>query len=227
MVDGGVSVLVTPDQRATIIGDAPSLKNVIVEICRQADVELIAYAAMDHRFAGRLENMPLQDALRSMLRIESYLVGFSGDDQTNEPRVTWLRVIGGISPATPGAMPAGIASQPSTGDPNAGRATATPAPDQRFSVSSSLLFQAFGTFDPARRDMAQRELLERIVAPDQLPKFLATEPKELANMFGRYRDSAQTIRRLVSLSENGEVTQKLTEVLEAVGAPVEEPPPTE
>ena len=222
MVDGGVSVSITRDQRATIVGDAPSLRNIIVEICRQANIKLITYAAADHRFAGRLENVPLSDALRSMLRTESYLVGFRGDEQSTQPRITWLRVMGGMSPAEPGSLPPAVANQFGAQQPQpTSVGTVSPPPDQRFSISSSLLFQAFGTFDPARRDMAQRELLERIGAPDQLPRFLAMEPKELANMFGRYRDSAQTLRRLLSISENGEITQKLTEVLEVVGATAE------
>jgi hypothetical protein len=218
VLEGGLSVDITRDQHASIVGDSASLHAVIVEICRQAGIELRAYAAPDRRYVGRLENVPLADALRSMLKAESYLVGFRAG-KSGRQYITWLRVLGGKDGA--GAPP--IAGAPFAQPRPAPVAAPAPNAEQKFIVSSSLLFQAFGTFDPQRREQAQREILTRIGDPEQLPRFLATDPKELAKMFGRYRGSADTLRRLQGMADRPEVQTKIAEILSEVEKTEQQP----
>jgi hypothetical protein len=209
-LDGGLRVEVTGDQRATIVGDTPSLHAVIEETCRQAGIQLRTYAAPDRRYVGHLDRVPVADALRSMLRSESYLVGVRADASGRE-RVTWLRVLGtegsGTKPLASGAAQYGQ-SQPAVGVP--------PSPGDKFAISSSLMFQAFGTFDPQRREQAQREMLTRIGEPEQLSKFLASDPAELAKQFGRYRGAADTLRRMHDMADRVEVQAKFQEILAEV-----------
>jgi hypothetical protein len=202
-----VSVEVGADQRTTVSGESPSLRAVIEEICHQAGVQLRTYAAADRKYVGHLENVPLSQALRSMLRTESYLVGVRSDKASPQERITWLRVLGGEG-GTPGA--AGVSGA------HFARAQPTPAAqpqgDNKFMVSSSLLFQAFGTFDPQRREQAQREILSRIAEPEQMSRFLSSDPKEMAKVMGRYRNSAQTIRQMQGMADRPDVQAKLEEI---------------
>jgi hypothetical protein len=208
VLDGGLRVEVTGDQRATIIGDTPSLRAVVEETCRQAGIQLRTYAAADRRYVGRLEHVAVADALRSMLRSESYLLGVRADGSGRE-HVTWLRVLGAEGSATKGQAPSGAAIY---GQPQPAAAASAPQSD-KFVVSSSLMFQAFGTFDPQRREQAQRELLTRIGDPEQLSKFLASDPKELAKQFGRYRGAADTLRRIHDMADRVEIQAKFQEIL--------------
>ena len=218
VLEGGISVAVGRDQRATILGQTQSLRMVVEEICRQARIELRTYAAADRGYAGKLENVPLTEALRSMLRSESYLLGFHAGTDGGPARITWMRVLGG-QPGANGAtaIPAPVAAQFATPQPS--QAKVAPPPSERFALSTALLFQAFGTYDPVRRDQAQRELLDRINQPDEQRRFLTTDTKQLVTLFGRYRDSEQTIRRLKSMSESPEVQAKFDEVLDVITAP--------
>jgi hypothetical protein len=213
VLEGGMSVEISAGQRVTIAGDSPSLRAVIEEVCRQAGIQLRTYAAPDRRCSAHLERVPVADALRSMLRTESYLVGFRAEQDSRQGRVTWLRVLG--------ATGTGSTSIPRTASaaPQPAPVAAPPGPASQFVISSSLLFQAFGTFDPKRREQAQQEILTRISDPEQLSRFLATDPKELAKMFNRYRDSAVTLRRLQSLAERPEIQAKFDEILAAIGQP--------
>jgi hypothetical protein len=209
VLDGGLRVEVTHDQHATIVGDTPSLRAVIEEICRQGDIQLRTFAAADRRYVGRLEHVPVADALRSMLKSESYLVGVRADGSGRE-RVTWLRVLG-----TEGTAAKGVVSGAAVPQPAAVSAPSAPQGD-KFAISSSLMFQAFGTFDPQRREQAQRELLTRIGEPEQFQKFLASDPKELAKQFGRYRGAADTLRRIHDMADRVEVQAKFQEILDEV-----------
>lgn len=213
MLDGGISVAIGGDQRATIIGETPSLRAVVEEICRQASVDLRAYKAPDRRYVGKLENMPLADAFRSMLRTESYLVWVREYPRGTVSKVTGMRVLG-TEPATPQRIPV-AASEFAPAQPTS---YVAPPPAARFSMSTALLFQAFGTFDPVRRDQAQREIIDRISEPEQLQRFLQTDVKLLASMFGRYRDSELTLGRLKSLSDNAEIQGKFQEILNQMAA---------
>jgi hypothetical protein len=219
MLEGGISIAIGADQRATVLGETQSLRAVIEEICRQAHIELRTYAAPDRRYIGKLENVPLTEALRSILRSESYLLGFRAGANGGEPaRVTWMRVLGGQPGDTPGAMKSVAAQFAAPPSPM----KVTPPPGSRFAMSTALMFQAFGTYDPVRRDQAQREMIDRINQPDEMQRFLGTDAKQLATMFGRYRDSEQTIRRLKSMSENPEVQAKFDEVLNEIKTPPEQ-----
>jgi hypothetical protein len=215
VLEGGLSVEITAGQRATIVGNSTSLRAVITELCRQAGIDLRTYAAPDRRYVGRLENVALADALRSMLRAESYLVGFRSDKRGGQ-QVTWLRVLGGAEGSAVGAVAGAPFARPQPAPAAPVAPSAAAASGEKFVVSSSLLFQAFGTFDPQRRDQAQRELVTRITEPDQLARFLASDPKELAKMFGRYRGSSDTLRRIQGMSERAEVTAKIDEILAEV-----------
>ena len=219
VLEGGISVAIGADQRATVLGETQSLRALVEEICRQARIDLRTYAAPDRRYVGKLERVPLTEALQSMLRSESYLLGFRAGTNGGPARITWMRVLGG-QPGANGpvaAVPAGTAAQ--FGAPQLSALKVSPPPSSRFAMSTALLFQAFGTYDPVRRDQAQREMLDRINQPDELQRFLGTDAKTLATMFGRYRDSEQTIRRLKSMSESPEVQGKFQEVLNLISAP--------
>jgi hypothetical protein len=211
VLEGGISVEVTPDQRATVLGDAVSLRAVVGEICRQAGIQLRAFAAPDRPYVGHLENVTISDAFRSMLRSESYFLGFRKEEPAGHTRITWIRVLGGQSSPT-------AVSAPKAGAPTTTGGRLRPGfGANRFTISPALLFQAFGTLDPQRRDQARQEVIARIEEPDQLTRFLATPPKDLARMFTRYKDAASGLRQLQSMAaERPEVQAKFDEILAEV-----------
>jgi hypothetical protein len=183
---------------------------VIATLCRQAGIELRSYAAADRPFTGRLAGVPLSEALRSMLRSESYLLGLRSDSSSGEPRITWLHVLGTagseLRPNLASRAPAVSAAPPAQAN------EAAPAAAE-FTIASSLLFRAFGTSDPDRRDEAQRDVLAQIQSAKELPVFLASDSKKLARVLMRYRGSIATVRRLQTMSDDAEVQEKLGEIM--------------
>jgi GDP-D-mannose dehydratase len=107
---------VLDDEYVTATGEANSVRSLIGEICRQAGIDLRTYTAPDRRYAGHLEGEPLADALRRILRSESYLVGVRLDAQSDEKRMTWLHVLAS-NDAAGGGPPAVSPSDPPSNSP--------------------------------------------------------------------------------------------------------------
>jgi hypothetical protein len=93
VLDGGASVRVRDGEYVTVTGEATSLRALVAEICRQAGVDLRTYSAPDRRYTDRLEDEPLADAFRRILRSESYLVGLRPDASSDQTRMAWLQVV--------------------------------------------------------------------------------------------------------------------------------------
>jgi len=94
-----------------------------------------------------------------------------------------------------------------------------PFPAQKFVLSPTLLYEAFGTMDPARREQAQREALSRLADPARRALFLNTDPAEIANVVANYEHSAEGVRRMKSMTDLPDVQAKLDAVLNALGEP--------
>lgn len=231
VLEGGILVSVTPDQRATLRGEAASIRDVVTEVCRQAGVELRGSAGPVHRYFGKLEDVSLDDAFRSLLREESYALGLRPGNATTPPRVLWLRVLGGepVGPTTVTAAAtapsAAAAETPASAATDPGSAitvepvpaTPPPTPAIPFMLPTRLLFEAFNTVTPDQLDTGQREILANIsTRPEQRNHFLATSTRDLAAMFRPYRDAAGTVRRLQSLASDREIQAKLDEVARAL-----------
>jgi hypothetical protein len=226
---GGMSVLVTEEQRVSLSGEAASIGDVVTEVCRQAGVELRGYAGPANRYFGTLQDVSLSDAFRSLLREQSYAVGLRAGDATTAPRIVWLRVLGGdpegptllqaalphmsaadddaASTSAAGASPI-VRSTPSSQTPDA-----PPQPAIPFIIPPQFLFEAFNTVDLDLLDEGQRKVLGAIADKPEIRRhFLATSAADLAAIFRPYRDAAGTVRRLQSLATDRDIQSKLDEV---------------
>ena len=75
-----VDIAVDPFQIATVSGRSDSLRQVIEELCRVAEVRLLAYDAEDRPMLAGYENLPLHELLPRLLKEESYFVGLHANE---------------------------------------------------------------------------------------------------------------------------------------------------
>jgi len=123
------------------------------------------------------ENRPLHAVLQSLLRDESFVVGFDGA-ASDPPRVTWLRVLGDTEAAR---------ARGSTVDPRQSPRELWVPPDD--------IAQAFGATDEATRNQAIATISSRLLEdPEQRRAFLQTDPRAIANVLRRYPEAETTLR---------------------------------
>lgn len=91
---GQLSIDVDAAQNVTVTGRADSLRAAVVDLCKRANVRLLAYDAEDRPFAAAYTKIPLAESLARLLRSEVYLAGVAPGDADSATKVTWLRVTG-------------------------------------------------------------------------------------------------------------------------------------
>ena len=180
-------VEVHDDRTATVSGTFESLRDVIGELCAEADVELRAYDAADRPLTTRQERRPLAELIEHLLSDENFVVGVRTPASTDGGvRLAWLRVTGSKHSG---------ASKPTPPDATPARADAD-TPD------------APGD-DPARRAVA-----DRLLADDaRVEQFLAAEPAALARSLGQYPDIERLLIELRTEQSHPAVIEQLDAVL--------------
>jgi hypothetical protein len=197
--DEPARVEVTDDARVTIVGRAPSLRAAVEEIAWRTGLRLVAYDAADREVSTRIEQRALEDALHTLLRGESYVLG------VERGRVAWLHVLGDGE--------SGHARR------SAGQAPAPPG----FAVPPALTREAFGSDDPAARAAAFGAITEQVLhTPERRQAFLATDAGAIAETLRRYPHAAEMLRQTGAALADAELQAKLREVLGAIEGP---PPP--
>ncbi|MBI5504646.1 MAG: hypothetical protein HY899_07575 [Deltaproteobacteria bacterium] len=199
---GALVIDVDSDQRAPVVGRAPSLRTVVQELCWRAGARLDFYDAEDRPAGGAYRDMALGELLGRLLSRESYMAGTMRDPVTGKDRVLWLRVLG--DPATAAARRAsgaGNSSQAGFQVPPVLLQTALSAPGQ----------------NPAARQAALAALAARISGDaQQLEAFLATDSRLIAEAIARFDRASESLRELRGNYSDPRVTAKLDEILAAL-----------
>jgi len=190
---------VNTDQRASVVGRAPSLRAIIEELCWRAGATLDYYDAEDRPVGGTYRDVPLGALLRRLLSRESYMTGAVRDPTTGEDRLLWLRVLG--DPATAAARRA------------SGAVTSSQA---GFEVPPVLLRTALTATgqDPSEKRAALAALAARISGDaQQLEAFLATDSRLIAEAIARFDRAAESLRELRDRYPEPRVTAKIDAIL--------------
>jgi hypothetical protein len=197
---------VSAEQSVTIEGEFPSLQGLITDLCFKARIKLLSYdVPSDRSVRVRLSGVPLAQALRSLLRQESYAVGMR-KRADGGPEIAWLRVLGDAKTAQ---MRGSIVS------PKHAKAELWVPPEQ--------LAQAFGAADETTRLAALTTMSTSILNdPSARDAFLRTDPRAIANALRAYPRAAQTLQSLIEKQAPGPYTEHLQGVLSALTSP----PPT-
>lgn len=197
-----VTIEVSPSQRVTVTGRAPSLQTVVKDICFRAGVDVLFYDATDRPFGGTYRDLPLATLLQRLLREESFMVETAGGGVAPE-RLTVLRVLG--DPAVASARRARGGGHHAT-----------------FQVPPVLLDTAFGSAasDSTDRDAALATLAARISGdPTQLQGFLSTDSRLIAEAIRRYKGVEAPLRELQKRYPDPRIATKIDEIVAALAAP--------
>jgi len=187
-------------QRVTVAGEFDSLKKLLDELCREADVELRSYDADDRPVRMEYHALPLVTVLAGLLRQESYIVGVSPGEAGLGPHVVWLRVTGG-PPGTPVAP-----------------SDETPSPTPfAFEVPSTFGEATFATEDPEQRARALEGIAKRLLASSNAGGgLLAAKPEVIANLLRDYPHAGALVRQLRDEQADPAIKSKLNAILSAL-----------
>jgi hypothetical protein len=189
-----VAIEVDARQRVTISGRGDSLRAAIAELCRRADVRLLAYDAADRPFAARYSSVPLSEALARLLRSEVYLAGVQTKPGTRSTEVTWLRVTGSDGSAVAPHFAA-------DGEGAAGVAPELAAID--LGVSPRTIETALSSPDVGARAAARRSMviaLRENRAP--LEQHLAGDPTDLVATLAGYPHAVELAQSLEAVAKD-------------------------
>ena len=192
-------IAVTPEQSVTVLGVFPSLKSVITEVCRRADVELRAFEAADRQVSVAYKDLPLTAVLEGLLREESYLVGVTAGDTGKPPRVAWIRVVGSDD-TTPRQLDAAAPKAPSSPS----------LPTMGFEVPATFGDAEFTSEDPEQRARALHAIATRLIASKQV---LNADPKALAATLQQYPHARELVSQLRDEQEDPDIRARLDQLL--------------
>jgi hypothetical protein len=186
-------------QTLTVAGSFTSLRALIEDICWRAGVELRSFDAEDRSVNVNYSGIPLANALRGLLRNESYLLGAAPAPSHAVPQITWIRVLG----------------EHETARTNRRRGRQQAAAG--FQVPSTLVRTAFASEDGDERAAALQEISARILSSDeQLAAFLATEAHLIARTLNRYPHAAELVSELRESQIDPTIRRKLDEIIAAL-----------
>jgi len=183
----GYSLEVGSDQRVSVSGSAPSLKELIVELCDKAEVELLAFGADDRPISLNYQDLELPELLARLLRSENYMVGLRGRAGVEGVRIAWLRVMGendSGSVSAPRSAPA--------------RAAAAAASRVRPNASPGFIVDMFAVSgDAARREQMLRSVKALLEGNSEEKKaFLRADPGALARRLAGYPGAREMMAKL-------------------------------
>ena len=204
-----LAIDVDDTQTVTINGSAESLRATITELCRRANVDLVAYEAPDRPIAASYQRIPLSEALGRLLRSEIFLVGIRPGETPSSQVVTWLRVSGSTG---------GIASAPTSDGaaaPAAAAGTAGTAID--LGVAQNLIDTALSSEDSFARNNARRTILEAMRGdPAPLQRFLESEVATVVEQLAAYPHAAELLNSLQSVTTSVEQRTKIQTLLRSL-----------
>jgi hypothetical protein len=154
-------IFVADDQVVTLAGSAPSLRDVVGQLCTGAVVELRLYGAPDRPFAGNFQSVPLTELLPRLLREESYAVGMRAAANAAAPRIAWISVMGisgQIGRKPPSPAPVAVSKNTAASDDEPARAGAELAASEL----SVLLLPAFAASDDAVRKRQVARIVQQL-----------------------------------------------------------------
>ena len=196
------TIEVTPEQSVTVLGVFPSLKSVITEVCRRADVELRAFEAVDREISVAYSRVPLTSLLEGLLREESYLVGVTAGQADKPPRVAWIRVVGSGDNAPHQLDSAGVAAP-----------SPRPVPTMGFEVPATFGDAEFSSEDPEQRARALHAIASRLIVSKQV---MSADPQALAGMLQQYPHARELVTQLRNEQEDPDIRARLDRVLAAL-----------
>jgi hypothetical protein len=190
-----VRVKLDDQQRATVVGSGPSVREVVEDLCWRAGTTF-QYDDQDGAFAISVEQEPLEVVLARLLSGRSYLLRLRRDG-AGASRVAALHVLG----------PDGVGR----------RAAEVPAP--RFVVPFRLLEAAFrNQGSPEARASAVQGLLQSVRDdPRQRRAFLAADPTVMTVSLRNYPDAVSVLRQMYALAAGDAAAQaKLVTLMDAL-----------
>jgi hypothetical protein len=202
-----LSIDVDDEQTVTITGSSESLRATITELCRRANVELVAYEAPDRPIAAAYQRIPLSEALGRLLRSEIFLVGIRPGERPTSQVVTWLRVSGSTG---------GVASAPAS-DGAAAAAPAASGPALDLGVAQNLIDTALTSQDTFSRNNARRTILEALRGdPAPLQRFLDNDVSAVVEQIAAYPHAAELLNSLQSVTTSVEQRTKIQTLLRSL-----------
>jgi hypothetical protein len=175
-------ITVDESQQITAHGDSESLRDVVVQLCEEARIDLRGFAATDRTVSVAYDELPLDRFLSRLLREESYVVGLKGDK--NGVRIAWLRVMGPES---------------STG----GLKFGDERPTSHFGVDKSVLETAWASEDESARKAATTKIVQKVVDdPAILDDFLAISPATTLEEIGDQPHAVTLLKNLMVTTDD-------------------------
>jgi hypothetical protein len=182
-------------QRATVVGAGPSVRQVVEELCYRAGAAF-QYDEQEIPFAISVEREPLEVVLARLLSGRSYVLRLRRDGDGHS-RVASLHVLG----------PDGAAR----------RVVAAPTP--QFVVPATMMEAAFrGGGSPEARAAAVQGLFENVRDdPERRRAFLETDPAVMLESLRGYPEALSVLRRMHDLSAgDAEAQAKLGTLMRAL-----------
>lgn len=180
---------VDAEQRITLSGSSDSLRATLIEICRQAGVELRAYEAEDRGFSAEYQAVPLTEAVTRLLRSEVFIAGTRLAPDGSGSRLSWLRVSGSRGGVTT------TLSVASTAPP--GEQPAHPASDLGLGSNPRLVETALTSRDATARGRAREVILGELEDdPASLQRFVDRDLEYLVGELAAFPHAAEFLRAL-------------------------------
>ena len=190
----GVTIDVDARQYVSISGSGDSLRDAVAELCRRANVKLLAYDAADRPFVASYSRVPLSEAFARLLRSEVYLAGLRAEDETGGVAVTWLRVTGSEG----GSAAALLASGDDSGVDVAPELAAIDLGVSPRVMETALLSSDAGARATARRAVVLALRENRGV----LERQLASDPTNLVAALAKYPHAIELAQSLEAVAQN-------------------------
>lgn len=190
-----LSIEVDAEQNVSVSGRSESLRAAIIEICKRANVSLLAYDADDRPFAAQYRQVPLSEALARLLRSEIYLAGLRPAGAASASQVTWLRVTGSRVGS----------SGPTFADlsgPNGASGSFVPAVAAiDLGVAPKIIETALKSTDAGARNNARRAVVEALRADRaSLLRYLERDSEEIVDQLVNFPHSAELLQSIEELA---------------------------
>lgn len=189
-------IAVDDEQNITVHGQSESLRDVVVDLCTVARIDLLGFAATDRTVSVDYDTMPMDRLLSRLLREESYVVGLKGDE--NGVRIAWLRVMG---------PEISVAALKFDGE----------LPTSHFGIAQAVLETAWADEDETARAKATDEIVQKVAEnPEVLDTFLAISPGLMLEEIGDQPHAIDLLQRLSQAAEDNSQKFKIMGLVQGI-----------
>lgn len=207
-------VTVDDEQRATVSGQFDSLKELVEEICRKAEIPLYTYDAEDRTVTAGYEDRPLHEVLRRLLRTDSHILGIRSVD--GEARVVSVRVMGENKGVFNPYLP-GRGARPDIGE--ALREARQQVPARPFAVPSDLLNSSFNSDNADdHRKAAEYISSELLGSVGSQQRFIGVDSRAIARTFAPYKRSRSILAKVRDMQTDPAVRIKINQIISELGS---------